>query len=145
MESVIQNEEQRNARFFLVDHGRYYAKEILFGCAFVPKDRLDDAELMCQIKAGDVIFHAFEKGIAAVGHAKRPCRVLPYPAWRYADGLIGDRGYWLDTEDFLLKDPIETDLMSKRYLISLADSQAEKIFSEILKRNPEITKFFPYK
>ena len=142
MASVNPNEKRKDTRFFLVDHGRYYAKEILNGCAFVPNDQAADAERMRQIRVGDVIFHAFEHGIAAVGRAKRPCRVLPYPAWRYADGLVGERGYWLDTNDLLLKDPIETDLSSERYLISLTETQAEKIISEILKRNPAIAKFF---
>ena len=142
MQFDIQNEEQINPRFFLVNHGRYYAKEILFGGAFVPKDQVAEAELMCKIRTGDVIFHASRRGIAAVGWASRPCRVLPYPAWRYADGLVGDRGYWLDTKDLLLKEPIETGLPSDQYLILLSDTQAKEILSQIFDQIPRLKEFF---
>lgn len=142
MESEIKAENSQKTRFFIVNHGRYYAKEILFGGVFVPKDQASEAELIREIRAGDVIFHASERGVAAVGRASHPCRVLPYPAWRYDEGLVGDRGYWLDTQDLLLKEPIKTDLSSERYLISVNDAQSKEIFSKIFKQIPCIEKFF---
>lgn len=133
--------EQATPRYYLVNHGRYYAKEILFGCVFVPKTDAEEAERMREIRVGDVIFHGSGSGISAVGVAVRRSRVVPYPAWRYAEGAPGARGEWLDTRDRLLAVPFPFRFSLGEYLTFVSNEKAEEWLSALARSNGFSTAF----
>ena len=106
-EYPVETEESgRGPRRFLVHCGPHYAKEVLHAVVFVPKADRKAAALLNEVRAGDLFFLASEAGVGAVGKALHPCRVAPFPAWRYAECTPGERGYLAELRLVLLPEPV---------------------------------------
>ena len=120
---------ERRARWFLIRHGGFYAKEILSGCAFVPLNDPNGVVLMKEIRAGDRFFLASEQGIGAVGLSTGPCRIDPFPAWRYERDNHCDRGCLLDLRVFLLREPVPVE--PGGYLTPLTDGEANRYLESV--------------
>ncbi len=128
-------------KWFLVNHGSFYGNEILHGCVFVPRKHEDDAERMRGVCKGDVFFHVSKAGISAVGVAMRPCRILPFPAWRICESELGDRGYLADLQCLLLGNSVASPFPKRRYLTELSEEEGERLAEKIEERNPLVSAF----
>ena len=122
-------------RRFLVRCGRYYAKEVLHAAVFVPKADEKASALMREVRAGDAFFLASQAGVGAVGVAVRPCRVSPFPAWRYAECTPGERGYTAELRLILLPEPVPVG--RGPYLRELTEAEAEALREAIARVLPD--------
>lgn len=130
---------ERKARWFLIRHGEFFAKEILFGCAFVPLNDRTGADLMKEVRAGDRFFLASGQGIGAVGLSNSPCRIDPFPAWRYDRYNPCDRGCLLDLRVLLLREQIPVGPGS--YLTPLDDGEAGLYLESVRRQSPAAAAF----
>ncbi len=134
-------ENRRGTRFFLVDHGAFYGKEILHGILFVPKSDPVLSTAVREIRAGDVFFQISPMGLSAVGKAIRPCRATPYPAWRYAEASVGAKGYAVDLQSVLLAAPLAPSKPLSGYLTRVDPNVAERLIGRIAESTPSVSDF----
>ncbi len=90
------------------------------------------------IAPGDLFFHLSPSGISAIGKAVLIDRYAPAPFWRRREEKIGERGYTVKIEVFLLSKSVPLPNSGMPYISALSKGQAEALFARILANAPDL-------
>ena len=138
-EKIIALQAKANApKYFLVDHGVFYGKEITNGIVFAFGREDEERKQIQTAVPGDLFFHLSPSGISAIGKAITAAYRAPIPFWRRREGGLGDLGYLIEIETFLLPVCVPFSHSGVPEISALSKEQAEALFTRILKHTPEI-------
>ena len=128
-----------NRNCFLADLGKFYGKELLNGILFIPQKQEKTAEVALSTSVNDLVFLCSPAGIPAIGRIVSAPVLTPFPAWRCREGKIGERGYTIEVEPFLLRVPLPLEKLELPYLTPLTPVQAQSLIGRILTLNPALS------
>ena len=125
-------------KWFLADHGEFYGKEILNGFVFVPDRDSAGQNAMETVASGDLFLHLSPSGISAIGRANSAPHRVPVPFWRRRKSKLGERGYAVEVQIFLLPVSIPFSKAENTCLTALSKAQFEAIFQQISECVPDL-------